>query len=127
MDIKFKNLGIVFNVKDVNRTEQFYKNIIGIDVMRNIDEAHGDWLLAVLDNGVELMFFQGEETIGRSPIVVFELDEGYIDDLVNELSKEGVEIVTPVSEAPGGWSADFLDPDGHPMSFYQDGKLPRKK
>lgn len=44
---------------------------------------------------------------------------------VAALAAAGVEIVTPVTEAPGGWSADFKDPDGHLLSFYQDGKLPR--
>lgn len=126
MKIKFSDFGVVFNVKDINRTEQFYKNIIGIDVQRQDGGDEGDWLLAVLENGVQLIFFEGEESIGRSPIIVFELEEGYIDDLVVEMAKEGVEIVTPVSEAPGGWSADFLDPDGHPLSLYQDGNLPRE-
>ena len=34
-------------------------------------------------------------------------------------------IVTPVSEAPGGWSADFLDPDGFGLGLWQSGELPR--
>jgi glyoxylase I family protein len=40
-------------------------------------------------------------------------------------SAAGVEIVTPVSEAPGGWSAELKDPDGHALALYQDGALPR--
>lgn len=127
MNIKFSDFGVVFNVKDINRTEQFYKNIIGIDVQRQPGGDEGDWLLAILENGVQLMFFEGEESIGKSPIIVFELEEGYIDDLVDEMAKEGVEMVTPVSEAPGGWSTEFLDPDGHPLSLYQGEHLPRKK
>ena len=42
------------------------------------------------------------------------------------LAASGVEIVTPVSEAPGGWSADFKDPDGHVVSFFQAAELPRE-
>ncbi len=73
---------------------------------------------------VELLFFQGKEDIGRSPVVVFELEEGYMESVLEKLAKEGVQIVTPVSEAPGGWSADFIDPDGHPLAFFQSGDLP---
>jgi glyoxylase I family protein len=46
--------------------------------------------------------------------------------VVASLAAAGVEIVTPVSEAPGGWSADFRDPEGHLMSFFQDAALPKK-
>lgn len=37
----------------------------------------------------------------------------------------GIEIVTPVSQAPDGWFADIRDPDGHIVSFYQSDKLAR--
>ncbi|SMO94040.1 VOC family protein [Gracilimonas mengyeensis] len=127
MKIKFNDFAVVLYVKDINRTEQFYKNIIGIDVQRQPSDHEGEWLLAVLENGVQLIFFEGEEQIGRSPVVVFGLEEGYIDDVVDGLSKEGVNIVTPVTEAPGGWTADFQDPDGHPLSLYQEEALPRRK
>jgi glyoxylase I family protein len=56
---------------------------------------------------------------------VFGLAKGGIDAMVASLAAAGVEIVTPVSEAPGGWSSEFKDPDGHGLSLYQDGGLPR--
>jgi hypothetical protein len=37
----------------------------------------------------------------------------------------GVEFVTAAIEAPGGWSAEFKDPDGHGLALFQDGALPR--
>ena len=127
MNQKFKNFGVVFNVSDIDRTERFYRDILGIELERQPGGDHGDWLMGVFDNGLELMFFEGEETIGRSPIVVFELEEGYIESIVEEMAKEGVEIVTPVTEAPGGWSVDFRDPDGHPMAFFQSENLPLQR
>ena len=36
-------------------------------------------------------------------------------------------IVTPVSHAPGGWSAEFADADGHVLSMYQTEDVPRSK
>jgi glyoxylase I family protein len=62
---------------------------------------------------------------GNSPAVIFTVDEGGIDDIVAGLAEKGVTIVTPVSEAPGGWSADVLDPDGFSIGFWQSGDLPR--
>ena len=53
------------------------------------------------------------------------LGKGGIDSMVASLAAAGVEIVTPVSEAPGGWSAELKDPDGHILSLYQDASLPR--
>jgi len=39
--------------------------------------------------------------------------------------QQGVTIVTPVSEAPGGWSADFLDPDGFGLGLWSPEDKPR--
>lgn len=119
-----KGIAVIFNVGDINRTERFYRDVLGINVERQPGGDESDWLLANLSDGVELLFFQGQEAIGRSPVVVFELEEGYMETVLERLAQEGVEIVTPVSEAPGGWSADILDPDGHPLAFFQSSELP---
>jgi glyoxylase I family protein len=125
MKVKLKEgIGIVFNVSDISRTEYFYRDILGIETERQPGGNEPDWLLARLNSNIELMFFEGKEEIGRSPVVVFELEEGYMEAVLEKLAKEGVEIATPVTEAPGGWSADFSDPDGHPLAFYQSGDLP---
>jgi len=62
---------------------------------------------------------------GDTPALIFEVEAGGIDDIVADLAAQGVTIVTPVSEAPGGWSADFLDPDGFGLGLWQSGELPR--
>ena len=71
------------------------------------------------------MFLRGEAQRGTTPQVVFGLAKGGIDAMVASLAATGVEFVTPVTDAPGGWSAAFKDPDGHILSLYQDGALPR--
>lgn len=58
---------------------------------------------------------------------MFDLDAGGIDDVVAGLAAKGTTIVTPVSHAPGGWSAEFADPDGHVISVYQSEAAPRRK
>jgi len=62
---------------------------------------------------------------GNTPALIFELHDGGIDDIVAGLAAAGVTIVTPVSEAPGGRSADFLDPDGFGLGLWSPADKPR--
>ena len=118
---------ICYYVSDVDKTEAFYRDALGLDVQRMEDDGSGnDWLLAKTGNDIELLFFQQESRPGNSPIIVFDLPEGGIDDTVSALAEKGVTIVTPVSHAPGGWSAEIADPDNHQISMYQSDELPRK-
>lgn len=117
---------ICYYVNDIDRTEAFYRDVMGLDVQRMGDDGSGnDWLLASIANNVDLIFFKAESRPGNTPIVVFELAEGGIDDVVAGLAEKGATIVTPVSHAPGGWSGDFADPDGHTISLYQGEEMPR--
>ena len=52
---------------------------------------------------------------------------GGIGMRIEEQPGKGVTIVTPVSHAPGGWSAEFKDPEGHVLSIYQSADKPRKR
>ena len=122
---KSKIGAICYYVNDIAETEAFYRDALGLEIQRMEDEG-GDWLLAKTANDIELLFFQQESRPGNSPIIVFDLAEGGIDDMVAELSEKGVTIVTPVSHAPGGWSAEIADPDNHQISMYQSDEVPRK-
>jgi glyoxylase I family protein len=90
-----------------------------------LEEGEGHCFVKLPD-GSELVFFEGEATRGTSPQIVFGLEDGNIDAVAEGLANQGVQLLTPVTEAPGGWSVEFRDPDGHPLAFYQDGKLPRR-
>ncbi|MBX3221223.1 MAG: hypothetical protein KF795_11940, partial [Labilithrix sp.] len=103
---QIKNVAIVFMVKDLTRAQTFYREVLDIPLERQ----EGDFLQVNLPSGVELLFFEGEATVGTSPQLVFGLEKGGIDNVVDAFAARGVTIVTPVSEAPGGWSADFRDP-----------------
>ena len=117
---------IVFYVADIVRTEAFYTETLGIELTRQ-DGPEPFFLQGELDQGLSLVFFQMEAQRGSTPAIVFELPEGGIDDVVAALVDKGVTIVTPVSEAPGGWSADFLDPDGFGLGLWQPEDKPRSK
>jgi glyoxylase I family protein len=125
MQPKLDGIAIILNVRDVLRTEHFYTEHLGIQFARQTEEDGSVWLLAKIGNEVEMLVFPGDPQPGNTPGIVFGLAEGGIDTIITSLATAGVEIVTPVSEAPGGWSADFKDPDGHVISFFQTEALPR--
>lgn len=112
---------MLFTVKSLTRTQEFYREVLGLEL------AGADGYLSVLlPSGTELGFFEGDATLGSSPQIVFGLDEGGIDAVAERLVQQRVQLVTPVTEAPGGWAFEFADPDLHKLAFYQDGKLPRR-
>ena len=119
---------ICYYVSDVARTEAFYRDVLGLEVNNMGDDGSGqDWLMANTAGGVDLIFFRQDSRPGNTPIIVFDLAEGGIDTVVSALAEKGTTIVTPVSEAPGGFSAEFADPDGHVLSMYQTEDRPRVK
>ncbi|WP_374621310.1 VOC family protein [Devosia sp.] len=126
MDFKPKTASVVFYVSDIVRTEAFYNQTLSLDLARQ-EGAEPFWLQGTLAGGLDLIFFQMPARRGDSPAIVFTVDDGGIDDIVSALADKGVTIVTPVSEAPGGWSADFLDPDGFALGLWQSGELPRTR
>jgi glyoxylase I family protein len=123
---KPQRASIVFYVADIERTEKFYTEVLGIALERQ-EGSPPFWLQGQLDQGLGIIFFQMDGVRGNTPALVFELQDGGIDDIVAGLVAAGVTIVTPVSEAPGGWSADFLDPDGFGLGLWQPGDKPRSK
>ncbi|BCH21874.1 VOC family protein [Mesorhizobium sp. L-8-3] len=116
---------ICYYVSDIDRTEAFYRDVLGLEVERMEDDEAGAWLIARTANEVDLIFFKMESRPGNSPVVVFDLADGGIDDVVAGLAAKGATIVTPVSHAPGGWSSEIVDPDGHTISMYQTAGAPR--
>jgi glyoxylase I family protein len=118
---RFRGIAVIFTVKDLDRTQKFYADVLGL----TLDRQEG-FMSTKLADGTELVFFAGEATRGSSPQIVFGLDDGGIDSVAEHLVKQGVQLLTPVSEAPGGWSFEFHDPDAHPLAFYQEEAKPRR-
>ena len=118
---KITTLAVVFMVQSLERTLRFYTETIGLELVRE-----QDYLQCTLPCGTAILFFEGEAERGTSPQVVFGLDEGGIDTAAEALAARGVQLLTPVTEAPGGWSLEFQDPDQHPIAFFQSGALPRR-
>jgi glyoxylase I family protein len=121
-DLKITKVAVIFMVQNLERTRRFYADALGLA----LDQKEG-YLLGTLPGGTELLFFEGEAVRGTSPQIVYGLDEGGIDTAAEALVARGVQLLTPVTEAPGGWSVEFKDPDGHPLAFFQEEALPRRR
>ncbi len=119
--LKVTGIAVIFTVKSLARTQAFYREVLGLDLVG----ADG-YLSVKLPSGTELGFLEGEATPGSSPQIVFGLDDGGIDTVAERLAQQGVQLVTPVTEAPGGWAFEFGDPDAHKLAYYQDGASPRR-
>jgi len=119
---KISKIAVIFLVQTLERTRRFYADALRLE----LHQQEG-FLLGSLSGGTELLFFEGEAVRGTSPQIVFGLDDGGIDTAVEALAARGVQVLTPVSEAPGGWSVEFKDPDGHPLAFFQEEALPRRR
>jgi predicted enzyme related to lactoylglutathione lyase len=122
---KLNGIAFILHVQDVLRTQRFYTEHLGISFTRNPEADGSVWLLAKVGNETEMLVFPGDPAPGNTPGIVFGLAEGGIETIVAGLAAADAEIVSPVAVAPGGWSADFKDPDGHTMSLFQDGSLPK--
>ena len=123
LNAQISNIAIVFIVPDLAKSHRFYAETLGLPF--EVEDFENGYLQARLPGDVELVFLPGDASPGATPQVVFGLAKGGIDAMVATLADHGVELVTPVTEAPGGWSAEFKDPDGHLLSLYQAGTLPR--
>ncbi len=133
MSESFKVGALVYRVADIEKTIGFYRDTLGLEVRvmpaekgHEHEDGGKPWMMAQAGE-VSLIFFTGGDRPGKSPVTVFELAEGGIDDVAEKLARRGATIVTPVSHAPGGWTFDFHDPDQHVISFYQPNTKPRKK
>ncbi len=64
---KSKLGNICYYVSDIDKTEAFYRDVMGLDVQRMEGDADtgGDWLLANTANGVDLIFFAMESRPGN--------------------------------------------------------------
>ena len=122
----FDRVTIVFTVADIDRTATFYRDNFGLEFERIVSEEEGTFLRTRIGTETKLLVFPGDPKPGNTPAVVFSLPDGGLDNLIERLATAGLEIVTPVSEAPGGWFAAFRDPEGQVISLFQAGEKPRR-
>lgn len=116
---------LVFFVTDLPRSAAFYRDVLGLPL--TLEDSHEGPMAIAQAGSVTLVLLERAVRVGDTPIPVFSLDGG-IDDCAYALVAQGVDIVTPVSEAPdGGLTFDFLDPDGIVLSLHQPKGAARRR
>lgn len=104
-------LTVWYNVKDLERTMDFYTNKLGFEVAFVMKE---EGMAMVKTNTKEcwIGFSAAEEVVPSTSSTVFEVDN--IDETIEELTNKGVQFIGEVENVPGMVKlATFTDPDGH--------------
>jgi catechol 2,3-dioxygenase-like lactoylglutathione lyase family enzyme len=124
MGIGHATLGhIVFNVRDLKKSERFYRDVLGMAVSgRNprtkmsflsFGAEHHDIALMELPRGGARR--DGEGMPGLHHFCVYVDDDKIVDKLYPILQKRGIEVVSgpEILEVARNRSVSFLDPDGN--------------
>jgi glyoxylase I family protein len=113
---------------DYERSKQFYTEILGLKIVREVFRAErNSYKLDLEVNGlyqIELFSFPNPPARPSRPEaaglrhLAFEVDN--IDDAIAEVNKHGVETeATRIDEYTGKRFTFFADPDGLPIEFYE--------
>jgi catechol-2,3-dioxygenase len=114
---------IVFNVRNLKRSEQFYRSILGMKVSaRNrrtkmsflsFGREHHDIALMELPSGAKHVSWKGTPKLHHFCIYVNSNKE--VDDLYPILKRRKIPLVSgpEILEVAGNRSISFLDPDGN--------------
>jgi catechol 2,3-dioxygenase-like lactoylglutathione lyase family enzyme len=124
MGVRRATLGhVVLNVRDLKKSERFYRDILGMAVSgRNrktrmsflsFGKEHHDIALAELPAGAKRL--AGEDVPGMHHFCIYVKTNKEVDDLFPVLQKKGIPVVSgpEILEVARNRSISFLDPDGN--------------
>ena len=109
---------VYYWTSDMERAVRFYRDVVGLTV---VDES---WGVGHFDAGnvrLSIHPLREGQTLGSGGFYVFIVDD--IEQEVERLSARGVVFPDGISDEPYGRIAEFRDPDGHELSFWQ---MPRE-
>jgi hypothetical protein len=105
---------VEFNVKDIQRTRQFYGKAFGW-TFTEYGPDYCEFNDGRLTGGFTTL---GQVRSGGGPLVIL-----YADDLsgtVKRVEDAGGKIVRPIYDFPGGQRFHFADPDGYELAVYTE-------
>lgn len=107
---------VALPVRELARAEQFYRQVLGLEV--GLRDETRRWLF-LRAGGPDGMVVLQEDPEGRAALhVAFTVRDEYLDAAVAALRERGVEVEGPVTH---DWmparSAYFSDPDGHALEL----------
>ncbi|MFJ6324334.1 MULTISPECIES: VOC family protein [unclassified Rhizobium] len=114
---------LVFHVLDLDRTEGFYHALFGLTFERH-QAANQNFIFTRLSADFSMSFMLGEPCPGRHPFPTFTLSGKQMHAVIDELERQGGQLLDPVSPAPYGFGVVLADPDGYRIGLYQPTALP---
>ncbi len=114
---------LTFQVRDLDRTEAFYRALFGLTFERH-QTANQSFVFTRLSADFSMSFILGEPCPGNHPIPTFTLSGKQMHAVIDELEQQGRQLLDPVSPAPYGFGAVLVDPDGYRIGLYQLTALP---
>lgn len=111
---------ITLMVRDLEKSEAFYRNLVGLQVMRRLDMERGS--IRFLGNAqgetmLELIAFAGVEKVETKGLVMSWLVEGDLEEVRNTALALGYGPSELVDQGPKPRYFTVLDPDGIVVEF----------
>jgi len=105
-------------VTDQDRALRFYADVLGFDVVHDVDMPVGRWLQVRppgAETSVTLVTWFDSMPPGTLRGLVLESDD--LDRDVEELGRRGVRFADGIRQEPWGRYATFADPDGNGLTL----------
>lgn len=111
---------IILTPSDFDRSWSFYRDTIGLDVLRSWDEGgRGGIFIVDGDSQIELLEQSADGTTDHPSGVRIGWQVDDVDAEAARLADVGVEIVDAPTDQPWGHrNCRFVDPDGVPITLY---------
>lgn len=107
---------VAIRVKDLQRSETFYRDVLGLEV--GLRDTTRPWVFFRAGGQDGMIVLQEDEGDWPAQHVAFTIDATEVDRATEALKQHGVEVRGPVFHA---WmpatSVYFADPDGHALEL----------
>jgi catechol-2,3-dioxygenase len=107
---------VAIRVRDLARSESFYRNLLGLSLGPRDEERH--WVFLRVGDQTAMIVLQEDRGDWPAQHFAFTVDEHHLDDAAALLREQGVNVRGPVDHDRGpSRSLYFDDPDGHSIEL----------
>jgi lactoylglutathione lyase len=107
---------VAIRVKDLARSEPFYRDVLGLKPALRDDQRH--WLFLWVGGKAGVVVLQQDPSRFAPQHFAFSVEEGELDRAAEMLARRGIAVEGPVlHEWMQAKSLYFADPDGHDLEL----------
>jgi len=107
---------VAIRVKDLSRSEAFYRNVLGLRT--GIRDERRNWVFLRAGGDAGMIVLQQDDGDWPAQHLAFTVDEADIEAAAAALKRAGIEIEGPVfHQWMPATSVYFADPDGHQLEL----------